>query len=99
MNKLTVLAVLFCILFTTSAIAQVSTDQARMYQLNSTHTGASTTPGLTPPLKRRWTINFGQPISYPLIADGKVFVTVRLRYRVALPTHSVVSIRRLFLTA
>ena len=78
MNKLTVvLAGFISILFATSAIAQVSNDQARMYQLNSTHTGSSTTPGLTPPLKARWTINFGQPISYPLIADGKVFVTVR----------------------
>lgn len=32
---------------------------------------------MTPPLKQRWVVNFGQPISYPLIADGKVFVTVK----------------------
>jgi outer membrane protein assembly factor BamB len=32
---------------------------------------------LIPPLKQRWAVNFGQPISYPLIADGRVFVTVK----------------------
>ena len=78
MNKLPlVLALFISILFTTSAIAQVPTDQARNFQIDATHTGAVSSPGLTPPLKQRWVVNFGQPISYPLIADGRVFVTVK----------------------
>ena len=78
MNKLTVVLTGFiCILFTTSADAQVPTDQARNFQINATHTGSVTSPGLTPPLKQKWVVNFGQPISYPLIADGRVFVAVK----------------------
>lgn len=67
--------VLFCILFATAVSAQV--EQARNFQIDATHTGATTSATLTPPLKQRWVVNFGQPISYPLIADGRVFVTVR----------------------
>ena len=78
MKKLTVvLTAFFSILFTTSAIAQVPTDQARNFQIDATHTGSVTSPGLTPPLKQKWVVNFGQPISYPLIADGRVFVTAK----------------------
>ena len=77
MNKLTIsLAGLICILFATSTLAQ-SPDQARNFQINETHTGSSSSPGLVPPLMQKWSVNFGQPISYPLIADGKVFVTVK----------------------
>ena len=68
---------LICILFAVSLQAQSSPDQARNYQINETHTGVSSSPGLTPPLKQKWSVNFGQDISYPIIADGRVFVTVR----------------------
>src|SRR5215218_10138093 len=67
---------LICAVFSTTARAQAP-DQARNYQINETHTGSVTTANLTPPLRQRWTVNFGQPISYPLIADGRVFVTVK----------------------
>jgi outer membrane protein assembly factor BamB len=78
MNKLIIVLTGFIsILFTTSAIAQVPTDQARNFQIDATHTGSVSSPGLTPPLKEKWVVNFGQPISYPLIADGRVFVTVK----------------------
>ncbi len=66
--------VLFCVLFASAVSAQ---EQARNFQIDATHTGATTSATLTPPLKQRWVVNFGQPISYPLIADGRVFVTVR----------------------
>jgi outer membrane protein assembly factor BamB len=66
-----------CILFATIARAQTPPEQARNFQINTTHTGAVTSPTLIPPLKQRWVVNFGQPISYPLIADGRVFVTVK----------------------
>src|SRR5688572_13397522 len=67
---------LICILFATNARAQTAPEQARNFQINATHTGASV-ENLRPPLAQRWAVNFGQPISYPLIADGKVYVTVK----------------------
>ncbi len=71
-----VIALLTALLFG-SAHAQVAAPQAVNYQINSTHTGATTVPGLAPPLRQKWSVNFGQNISYPIVADGKVFVTVR----------------------
>src|SRR4030095_87310 len=78
MTKLTLfLAVSISILFAISVQAQVPQDQARNYQINETHTGSIQSPGLTPPLRQKWSRNFGQDMSYPLIADARVFVTVR----------------------
>lgn len=78
MRQLTLsLSVSICILFAISVQAQVGQDQARNYQINETHTGSINVPNLLPPLKQKWSVNFGQDMSYPLIADGKVFVTVR----------------------
>src|SRR5687767_216294 len=71
------LIVLIFTLFATTASAQVASEQARNFQIDATHTGSITTQHVIPPLKQRWVVDFGQPISYPLIADGKVFVTVR----------------------
>lgn len=62
--------------FATTAQAQAP-EQARNFQINATHTGSISVEKLTPPLQQRWVVDFGQPISYPLIADGKVFVTVK----------------------
>lgn len=53
-------------------------DQAVTYQITTTHNACITTsPELQPPLTKRWSIDFGAAVSYPLIAEGKVFVTVR----------------------
>ncbi|HET7114125.1 MAG TPA: PQQ-binding-like beta-propeller repeat protein [Pyrinomonadaceae bacterium] len=68
---------LLCALFATTVSGQVPADQARNFQINETHTGATTSNTLIPPLRQRWVVNFGQPISYPLIADGRVYVTVK----------------------
>src|SRR5687767_3584914 len=78
MKKLT-LSLLFStfILFAIPVQAQVGPEQARNYQIDETHTGSSNSPGLIPPLRPKWSRNFGQDMSYPLIADGKVFITVR----------------------
>lgn len=65
------------VLLCASAQAQITFEQAANYQINATHTGSINVPGLTPPLKQKWSVNFGQAISYPVIAGGKVFVTVR----------------------
>jgi outer membrane protein assembly factor BamB len=66
---------LFVPIFIVFAIT-ASAQQARNFQINETHTGSTTVDRLTPPLKARWTVNFGQNISYPVIADGRVFVSV-----------------------
>ncbi|HYV14384.1 MAG TPA: PQQ-binding-like beta-propeller repeat protein [Pyrinomonadaceae bacterium] len=68
---LSLLGVIFTLFATTT-----SAQQARNFQINETHTGSTSVDRLIPPLKARWTVNFGQSISYPLIADGRVFVTV-----------------------
>jgi len=78
MKKLTLSQIgLLCILFATTARAQAP-EQARQFQINTTHTGSITVQNLTPPLKQRWVVNFGKLISYPLIADGRVYVTVKV---------------------
>ncbi|HET9787261.1 MAG TPA: PQQ-binding-like beta-propeller repeat protein, partial [Pyrinomonadaceae bacterium] len=63
--------------FATTTHAQVAPEQAVNFQIDASHTGAASVQHLTPPLRQRWVVNFGQSISYPLIADGKVYVTVR----------------------
>src|SRR5436190_439583 len=67
---------LICIVFATTTQAQVAPEQARNFQINDTHTGSISTEHLTPPLRQRCVVNFGRSISYPLIADGRVYVTV-----------------------
>ena len=78
MKKLTLSLLLgfISIVFATTAQAQFP-EQATQFQMNTTHTGSISVENLAPPLTQRWTVNFGQPISYPLIADGRVFVTVK----------------------
>jgi outer membrane protein assembly factor BamB len=45
------------------------------FQINPAHTGASTDTHIAPPLAKRWSMELGSSVSYPLIADGRVFVT------------------------
>jgi outer membrane protein assembly factor BamB len=78
MKNITVsLLALICTVFATTTHAQVALEKAVNFQINASHTGAVSSEHLTPPLKQRWAVNFGRRISYPLIADGKVYVTVR----------------------
>ncbi len=63
-------------LFATTALAQVVPQQPRNFKTDETHTDSTSVDRLIPPLKARWTVNFGQNISNPLIADGRVFVTI-----------------------
>lgn len=61
-----------------TALFAVDTDQAVTYQINASHNGSiETAPQLVPPLMKKWSIDLGSTVSYPLIAEGKVFVTVR----------------------
>jgi outer membrane protein assembly factor BamB len=50
-------------------------DLAVTYQIGVDHSGVQSDAALTPPFAQRWTVNLGNPVSYPLIAAGKVFVT------------------------
>jgi outer membrane protein assembly factor BamB len=60
-----------------SGTPAVAGDQAVAYQIGRTHRGFQTDALLAPPLTQRWTTTFDSSVSYPLIAEGKVFVTVR----------------------
>src|SRR5690349_16003407 len=66
------LLVCLLILMTNGMYAQ--NDLAVTYQINARHTGAIATSGLLPPLHVRWSVDLGATVSYPLIAEGKVFV-------------------------
>src|SRR5262249_18277241 len=50
-------------------------SQAVAYQVGVTHDGHSGDITIAPPLHRRWVRTLSGPISYPLIAAGKVFGT------------------------
>jgi outer membrane protein assembly factor BamB len=52
------------------------TGAAVAYQIDPQHRGAQHA-GLTPPLTQKWSVDLSTEISYPLIADGRVFVTLR----------------------
>lgn len=47
------------------------------YQLNAKHDGYAAAGVAAPPLTEKWRRDLGQAVSYPVIADGKAFVTVR----------------------
>jgi len=49
--------------------------RAVAYQIDEAHTGY-TSAKLRPPLTRSWAVDLGGSVSYPLIAQSKVFVTV-----------------------
>lgn len=61
---------------TASAQASNPADDAVAYQVNAAHSGSISLQNFNTPLRRRWTVNLGRTVSYPLIADGRVFVTV-----------------------
>lgn len=48
-------------------------DQAVTYQQNAAHTGSQPADPLTLPLRKRWSVDLGATVSYPLIAGGKVY--------------------------
>jgi outer membrane protein assembly factor BamB len=52
-----------------------ASGQAVAYQIDPAHSGFQS-DGITPPLTTRWSRNLGGWVSYPLIAGGRVFVTV-----------------------
>ncbi|HEY3331062.1 MAG TPA: PQQ-binding-like beta-propeller repeat protein [Capsulimonadaceae bacterium] len=55
--------------------AGAQSGSATAYQINPAHDGSVTSAGITLPLVKKWTVNVGASVSYPIIADGKVFIT------------------------
>ena len=53
-----------------------SSAAADAYQNGISHNGYSPDTTIVPPLANRWSHTFAGPVSYPVIADGKVFATV-----------------------
>lgn len=64
-----------CLAFAAPAVANGSSP-AVAYQVDVAHSGVQADDSLVPPLGRRWQATFGGRVSYPLIADGRVYVTV-----------------------
>ncbi len=65
----------------TGAAASGTGDQAVAYQIDAAHDGNLQGDALAPPLVKQWSRNdLGGTVSYPLIAGGKVFVTVQAPY-------------------
>jgi outer membrane protein assembly factor BamB len=60
-----------------AAAISTHTSYAVAYQINQAHSGLQQDDFLRPPLAQRWSHTFPSSSSYPLIAGGKVFVTVR----------------------
>ena len=72
--RLFVLSLLFVVRFGLLLSHGQSADQAVAFQVNASHTGAITTTALAMPLSVKWSVNLNATVSYPLIAEGKVFV-------------------------
>jgi outer membrane protein assembly factor BamB len=53
-----------------------SGDLAVAFQVSVAHDGVQNDAALVPPFERRWKVTLPAQVSYPLIAQGKVFVTV-----------------------
>jgi len=74
--KLLVPLAALCAGLTFAAVAGADpNDLAVAYQVNVAHNGVQTDSALSPPFVRRWRVTLPAQVSYPLIAEGKVFVT------------------------
>jgi outer membrane protein assembly factor BamB len=58
-----------------------SAQEAVAFRLDIGHTGVSGDDSLIPPLAERWARDLGAFLSYPLIAEGRVFVAANNGYR------------------
>ncbi|HET6770501.1 MAG TPA: PQQ-binding-like beta-propeller repeat protein [Actinomycetota bacterium] len=60
----------------TVPVHAVASDQSVAYQVNVAHSGEQADSTLVPPLNEKWRRTFADSVSYPLIVDGRIFVTV-----------------------
>ena len=54
--------------------ASAQADLSVTYQITPSHTGEIRTTGVTPPLSQMWKVTLTGTASYPIIADGMLFV-------------------------
>jgi outer membrane protein assembly factor BamB len=54
--------------------ASAQTDLSVAYQITPSHTGSIKTTGVVPPLSVKWSVPVAGTASYPIIANGMVFV-------------------------
>jgi outer membrane protein assembly factor BamB len=62
-----------------AAVPATAGAQAVTYQAGPTHDGHARQAGLRPPLGKAWVARLSGIPSYPVLAEGKVFVTVAMR--------------------
>jgi outer membrane protein assembly factor BamB len=67
--------------------------QATNFRIDAAHTGGQPRETMAPPLTLAWSVDFGAPVSYPLVADGRVFVTAGT-WNLDLPPGSVAALDR-----
>jgi outer membrane protein assembly factor BamB len=60
---------------TSTALTDPDPHASTAYQLNPSHDGGYSDPDFSAPLKLAWSVDLGDNTSYPVIADGRVFVT------------------------
>jgi outer membrane protein assembly factor BamB len=56
--------------------AGIPGDEAPCYHLDPAHTGRHVGGVVRPPLRKLWSVDLGAPVSYPVVGQGRVFVTV-----------------------
>jgi outer membrane protein assembly factor BamB len=52
-------------------------DSAVAYQIDIAHSGSQSDDTFRPPFDQKWDVDLKGQVSYPLIVDGRIFVTVR----------------------
>jgi outer membrane protein assembly factor BamB len=50
-------------------------DRATTWQIDPAHSGAQPGTRLKPPLKQLWSYDTGGPVGYPIVTDGRVYIT------------------------
>jgi outer membrane protein assembly factor BamB len=65
-----------------------SPTQAPSFRIDPAHTGAQEHESLNPPLTLAWSYDAGDVVSYPIVADGRVFITTATGLTTALDTSS-----------
>jgi outer membrane protein assembly factor BamB len=70
-----------------------ASGQAVTFQADPAHTGYAHDPRVAPPLRQAWARSFPGKVSYPVIAEGKVFVTTRLDEKIPNVTLLALSAR------
>jgi len=69
-------AVLFTIVFAFGLTGETFADEAVSYQGNTAHTGSMESTPITPDFAPAWTADFGGAIEYPVVAEGRVFLSI-----------------------